>query len=333
MEFCREVTPPSPICGELGLVENSEVGNCEFKVLFIGTGVSTAIPNLGHILDSSGDPCVCSQAFLDPLSKNRRNNVSVAFLFKGKCVLVDVGKTMRDACLRLLHRHQIKEVHGILLTHGHADAILGLDDVRDLQKFSRCEIPGKGTGFRPHSGPLEIFLHKETMETVTNAFSYLVSSRPKFLDFEQTVLERRVALLNFNVISPDDNFEVQGLKIKSFPVLHGGDYVSLGFNIGSPGEFVYISDVKIIPEPTMQYLKSLRIKVLVIDALSDAGIFSHMGFDEAKQVVRDLKPERTFFVGMTCSVDHEKANSELDMEFGGAVQLAFDGLVLEGFQT
>lgn len=54
----------------------------------------------------------------------------------------------------------------------------------------------------------------------------------------------------------------------SFPVLHGGSYISLGFSIGKEGEFVYISDVKAIPPETMAYLKSLpKINTLVLDSL------------------------------------------------------------------
>eukprot|EP01031_Cornospumella_fuschlensis_P038847 gene38847-47244_t len=75
-----------------------------FKVLFLGTGVSTAIPNIAHVLrrSNSEHPCpVCADALASPSSRNKRNNVSIALLFeeagKRKCIVVDVGKTMRDA--------------------------------------------------------------------------------------------------------------------------------------------------------------------------------------------------------------------------------------------
>jgi glyoxylase-like metal-dependent hydrolase (beta-lactamase superfamily II) len=51
-------------------------------------------------------------------------------MYQKRCVLVDAGKTMRDACMRVLPKYGVANVDGILLTHGHADAILGLDDVR-----------------------------------------------------------------------------------------------------------------------------------------------------------------------------------------------------------
>jgi len=104
-----------------------------FDLLFLGTGASTAVPELGHVLRKDCEVCVASH--LDPLSKNRRNNVSVALLFKSsngtqRCVLVDCGKTMRQACITHLFNHGISSVDSLILTHGHADAMLGLDDLR-----------------------------------------------------------------------------------------------------------------------------------------------------------------------------------------------------------
>jgi hypothetical protein len=125
-----------------------------FKIVFLGTGVSTAIPVMRHVLTNCCG--VCKNAFEIPCSFNRRNNVSIAVLYEDdieeaqasaqkdgtangtapaimyqkRCVLVDAGKTMRDACMRVLPKYGVANVDGILLTHGHADAILGLDDVR-----------------------------------------------------------------------------------------------------------------------------------------------------------------------------------------------------------
>lgn len=311
-----------------------------FGVLFLGTGVSTAVPNLQHVINTNGVKCkVCHDA-LNATSKNRRNNVSIGLVFKDetgtqKCVVVDVGKTMRDACLRMLPLHGINEVAGIILTHGHADAIFGLDDVRDLQISKAISVSGSDgesvVGFKVMSGALPVYLNQETMTTVSSVFSYLTLP-PAFLDAANNVIERRVALLDFNVVESNSEFTVAGLPVRSFPVYHGGNYVSLGFSIGKAGEFVYISDVSTIPDETMDYLKSLpRIKVFVIDALSPVGIFAHMGVNDALAVVKILQPEKVYFVGMSCSVGmHDEMNAKL-AETMPNVQLAYDGLFLEGF--
>lgn len=158
-----------------------------FNVLFMGTGVSTAIPNLGHILNKEKVCKVCEDATNFPSGKNKRNNVSIAVTYldseqKKRCLLVDVGKTMRDGCLKLLPKHDIHEVNGIILTHGHADAIFGLDDARDLQRCESVEVAdatsptGFSNGFRCISGILPIYLNKETMFTVEQVFACMCAS-------------------------------------------------------------------------------------------------------------------------------------------------------------
>lgn len=284
---------------------------------------------------------MCNHAITVPGSKNRRNNVSIALVYYGsdgkkKCVMVDAGKTMRDACLSQLPKVGVQQVNALLLTHGHADAVLGLDDIRDLQQSERVVVsdplnPGnKVHGFRILSGPLPIYLSHETMETVKSIFPYLTNP-PKFLDEANNVIERRVACINLCPIPERSSLDVDGLHVEIFPTYHGGTYVSLGFTFGLPGQFVYISDVKIIPDETMIYLKSLpRIKVFVIDCLDHEGIWSHMGLHEAIAVCRELNPEVVYFTGMCCSLGlHEDVEAELRSMGIDNYFLSFDGLQLE----
>jgi phosphoribosyl 1,2-cyclic phosphodiesterase len=196
----------------------------EFKVLFLGTGVSTAVPSINHILCNCCQICADAKNVQD--SKNKRNNVSIAIIFSSvddvqKCVLVDVGKTMRDAVMTHLPVYNIQSVVGIILTHGHADACYGLDDVRDLQPSDMLHLEEvNDIGFRVRGGPMEMYLHKETMDTVKECFSYL-TNEPEFWDKEQNILKRRVAYLNFNVIDYNATFNIAGLNVRSFPVFHG----------------------------------------------------------------------------------------------------------------
>jgi phosphoribosyl 1,2-cyclic phosphodiesterase len=311
-----------------------------FDVLFLGTGVSTAVPNLQHVINTARSRCTVCHDALDLNSKNRRSNVSIGMIFNDqsgvrRCVVVDVGKTMRDGCLRLFPRYGVEEVAGIILTHGHADAIFGLDDARDLQLSEHISVKNdagvEAVGFKILSGPLPVYLNNETMGTVRQVFNYLTTP-PVYLDEKNSVIERRVALLDFNVVDSNAEFTVAGLPVRAFPVYHGGKYVSLGFSFGKAGEFVYISDVSTIPDETMDYLKSLpRIKVFVIDVLSHQGIFAHMGLDDALGVVRALQPERVYFTGMSCSIGmHDEMNERL-AEIAPGCQLAHDGLLLQGF--
>jgi len=77
-------------------------------------------------------------------------------------VLIDCGKTFREVVLKLFPQHGLKEVGALLLTHGHADAILGMDDLRDLQQYEHVD-----PGVRFPAGPTNIFLHEETMQVMS----------------------------------------------------------------------------------------------------------------------------------------------------------------------
>ena len=56
-------------------------------------------------------------------------------------------------------KHGIKKIDAVLLTHGHADAILGLDDLRSWSAFH---------------GKIPVYLNKECMDVVSRTFPYIL---------------------------------------------------------------------------------------------------------------------------------------------------------------
>ncbi|KAL4087501.1 hypothetical protein PRIC1_013391 [Phytophthora ramorum] len=78
---------------------------------------------------------VCREAQANPGSKNRRLNPSllVRHLETIASVLVDCGKTFRETALRIIPKIGVSAVHSMVLTHNHADACLGMDDLREVQ--------------------------------------------------------------------------------------------------------------------------------------------------------------------------------------------------------
>ena len=302
-----------------------------FKLIFVGTGSSTCTPKIRCVLD--GLYCQpCNNAFNNKC-KDKRNNVSIAIKYNDKCVLIDCGKTMRESIMNSFPKYGISTVNTIFITHGHADAIGGLDDIRDLQKFVKVKSIDKFTnqetqGFKNVSGILPIYARKETHETIFNAFPYLFNS-PQYLDEENLIIARRIALVEAIDIDDNETLNIDGLPIRTFPVYHGGEYISLGFDIGH-SKLVYISDVKVIPQASMIYLKSLEIDVLVIDVLDRIGIFSHCSLNEAIEITKELNPSRVFFVGMACSLGlHDDIENELKIMGLNNYHLAYDGLVLD----
>ena len=116
-----------------------------FDLTFLGTGVSHSIPKLEHALQPK--VCsVCDDAVAGGvLSKNKRNNISACIRFyhsASHCgaeqkpdavVVIDVGKTFRESVLSWFSGLNVSHIDSVLISHKHADAIGGLDDLRDLQ--------------------------------------------------------------------------------------------------------------------------------------------------------------------------------------------------------
>ncbi|WVZ24001.1 hypothetical protein V8G54_002545 [Vigna mungo] len=111
-----------------------------------GNGIGIDISGNGNcLIEPSDPPCsVCTQSLsLPPQSNpNYRCNTSLLINYYSqtdathKYILIDAGKTFRESVLRWFVFHRIPRVDSILLTHDHADAILGLDDIRAVQPFS-----------------------------------------------------------------------------------------------------------------------------------------------------------------------------------------------------
>ncbi|CAM9249110.1 unnamed protein product [Ectocarpus sp. 4 AP-2014] len=168
-----------------------------------------------------------------------------------KHVQIDTGKTWREGAIRWFPRHGVRGLDGIVLTHDHADAMLGLDDVRSIQDSRKRT-------------PTPVHVSERTDRSVRRVFPYLVGRED-----DNGAGGRFVAALNFNVFQDFQPFEVGGLEITPFPVMHGEDYVSHGFLFGPEGNKIcYISDVSRVPPESMEFLeKHGPMQLLVCDAL------------------------------------------------------------------
>ena len=47
-----------------------------------------------------------------------------------RTILIDAGKDFRQSALELFPKYKLRRIDALLLTHAHADAINGLDDLR-----------------------------------------------------------------------------------------------------------------------------------------------------------------------------------------------------------
>lgn len=316
----------------------------EFVIL--GSGVSTAIPRISCIIRSkNGHYCrPCHDAVKNPSGPNCRGNVSALVRLAGHTVLIDCGKTIREVAIRHFPSLGVKEIDAIVLTHGHADAFLGLDDARDIQLSGVAkQVDGKTRWIPPK--PIPIYLNEETMGVCRNAFPYLIPDHQQAPNCKKEKdIPRRVASLSWNVYNEDKYFAPfhpipdVGIEFTPFPMYHGGTYICMGFLIRiqeSPKskQFVvaYLSDANDLPDRTWAFLKDQpRIDLLVVDLLTKSQRNkSHFHWNQTIDVVRKIRPERAVAVGMTCSLGmHDEVNEELaafDKE-GLNLRLAYDGM-------
>lgn len=312
----------------------------DFEFVFLGTGVSTALPRISCIIDKRLKCEVCEDGNKNPLSKNRRCNVSAVVRVGNQCILFDCGKTTREAMLRWAPQYGIDGIDAVILTHPHADAILGLDDLRDMQRQNfKVDEQGKKVG--PTSkDPIPVYLNKETMDGCISTFPYLL---PQYDGVPQSKC-RRVSKIDWTPFKEDEYYQslnpLKGadVNITPIPLWHGKDYVCMGYIIRSLSEesgaiIAYLSDVSEVPEKTMEALKALeKIDLLVVDALQQRAHFTHFSLDQAVDLAKELRPQRTLMVGMSCEMGmHEEVNRELAKlkeSDGLQIALAHDGLLL-----
>jgi len=308
------------------------------RIIFLGSGSSSGIPQPKCILESLGDEaqtecvsCMLAVSLPPEFSKNYRCNPSILIDFSSdecsgrRYIQVDATKNFKESVVRWYPKHGIPRLDSLLLTHDHADAIFGLDDVRGLQSSSYV------------GPPLPIYLSQATLNTVQTRFPYLM---PK-CSSEQTApaseteekVVRWVASLDYHVVLPFTSFFASGLKVMPLPVMHGEDYESLGFCFGEESKVVYLSDVSRIPPETLEILVSIEIEVLIIDGLKPEEKHpTHFSCAEAVDVIRHLKPKQSFLIGMCHDVEHNTVNaqlSKLQAEEGLNVELSYDGLSID----
>lgn len=252
------------------------------RVTVLGCGTSAGVPMVGCVC------AVCRSA--DPRDNRLRPSILVE-VEGGARVLVDTTPDLRQQALRA----GLSEVDAVVYTHGHADHILGLDDLR---RFNL-----------ERGGPVPCWASSETWATIRQTFSYAFDGKPR--------LGGGVPRLESHEIQGP--FSVAGLPIVPVPTLHGRMEV-LGLRFG---DFAYLTDCNHIPEASLPLLAGVRI--LILDALRHAPHTTHFTLAEAVEVAGRIGAEQTFFTHMT----HDLGYAETMAALPAGLALAYDGLSLD----
>ncbi|KAG7393837.1 hypothetical protein PHYPSEUDO_000014 [Phytophthora pseudosyringae] len=306
------------------------------EVVVLGCGPSSSVPSMRCVL--SKKCAVCHEAHTNADSKNRRLNPSLLVRNRktDQNVLIDCGKTFREAALRIFPKIGVSAVHSLVLTHDHADALLGMDDLREVQATVETVDPVTKELYKIPPEAMKVHCSESTSHDVVAKFPYLIANEPLPPAGEGAPKPFRwTAKLQLDVINPWEPFEACGMQFLPFPVIHGAGYMSLGFEFGNEvgARFVYISDASEIPDETKAFLNDTSkppIDVLLIDALYlDKYHSTHMNLQKVMEEISTFKPKRTLLTGMSHDFDYPKHSVELPKmgeEKGLNIEMTYDGL-------
>lgn len=257
----------------------------ELVFTVLGCGSSGGVPRLG------GHWGACDPD--NPKNRRRRCSLLVERVSSDGVtrVLIDTSPDMREQLLDA----GVGNLDAVVFTHGHADHVHGIDDLRMIVFNQKSR--------------LAVWADKPTEERLKSGFGYA---------FVQPEGSTYPPILDFNLIDGDVTIDGAGgaVTFSPFLVRHGG-IDALGFRIG---DLAYLPDVAEIPDDVWPMLEGLD--VWIVDALRRAPHPTHTHLAQTLTWIERVAPKQAVLTNMHVDLDYETVRDETPKN----VTPAFDGM-------
>ncbi len=259
------------------------------RVTVLGCGGSAGVPQLGGA-DGRGDWGACDPA--EPRNRRTRSSIVIESA-AGQRLLVDTGPDMRTQLLAA----GIPRVDAIMFTHGHADHITGLDDVRILNRIA--------------NKPLPAFATPATLADLARRFDYAFQpwKPPGF--FRPVMVPQPFGW--------GDCVDMAGLTVRVFEQDHRV-VKTAGLRVGS---FGYSTDVVTLDDDAFDALRG--VDTWIVGCFQRSAHSTHAHVDRVVEWAQRLGARRTILTHMGPDLDWAWLQARLPH----GMEPGWDGMVLE----
>ncbi len=227
--------------------------------------------------------------------KNRRLRPSILVEDAKTRLLIDTSPDLRTQLLAA----NIERIDAVLYTHGHADHLHGIDDLRAVNRVMQDWIP--------------TYADSKTWDDIAKRFNYVLTPLNNDTGFFYKPCLKR------HNISVGERFKIGAFNIDVMEQDHGYSH-TLGFRLN---DFAYSTDVVEMPDESFEKLKG--VDTWMVGALWEEPHITHAHVDKVLEWAERVKPRKLILTHLSHRIDYATVSHRLP-DFA---KLAYDGMIVE----